>query len=83
MLARLETDTSVVMTSMVGVCVRMFLEKRDTALARFTQAFTQLTASDDKVNQVEKFLNQLYAELERDPMWISKYNFITILFFLT
>ncbi|KAB7498638.1 GTPase-activating protein and VPS9 domain-containing protein 1 [Armadillidium nasatum] len=71
LLLKLETDTSIVMTSMVNVCVRMFLEKRDESLAQFTRNFMQLTVPDEKVELVESFLGRLYSELERDPMWLS------------
>lgn len=71
-LLRLDTDTGIITTSMVNVCVRMFLEKRDHVLGQFTKSFMQLTVPDEKVELVDTFLTQLYAELERDPMWISK-----------
>lgn len=60
------------MSSIVGVCVRMFLEQREHSLSRFTHDFMLLTVPDEKVQLVENFLLQLYAELERDPMWISE-----------
>lgn len=72
LLARIDADTEVVMSSIVGVCVRMFLERREQNLSRFTHEFTVLTVPDEKVQLVENFLSQLYSELERDPMWISK-----------
>ena len=50
LLSRLLADTSLVMTSMVRTCVRLFLGRRTIELHNFTQAFTQLTASDDKVS---------------------------------
>ncbi|XP_076061882.1 GTPase activating protein and VPS9 domains 1 isoform X2 [Oratosquilla oratoria] len=71
LLSRLDVDCSVIMASLVNVCVRLFLERREQQLARFTFEFTQVTVPDEKVQLVEKFLTQLYAELERDPMWIS------------
>lgn len=61
------------MSSIVGVCVRMFLERREQSLSRFTHDFMLLTVPDEKVQLVENFLMQLYSELERDPMWISGY----------
>ncbi|XP_063878825.1 GTPase-activating protein and VPS9 domain-containing protein 1-like isoform X2 [Scylla paramamosain] len=71
LLSRIKADSVVVMSSIVGVCVRMFLERRDQCLGRFTHDFTLLTVPDEKVQLVENFLTQLYSELERDPMWIS------------
>ncbi|XP_047500303.1 GTPase-activating protein and VPS9 domain-containing protein 1-like isoform X1 [Penaeus chinensis] len=74
LLARIDADAEVVMASIVGVCVRMFLERREHNLSRFTHEFTVLTVPDEKVQLVENFLSQLYNELERDPMWISSTN---------
>ncbi|CAL4099243.1 unnamed protein product, partial [Meganyctiphanes norvegica] len=68
---RINVDANVICNSMVGLCVRLFLEKRDKVLSEFTYDFTQLTVPDEKVQLVENFLTKLYAELERDPMWIS------------
>lgn len=73
LLSRIKADSLVVMSSIVGVCVRMFLERREQCLSRFTHDFMLLTVPDEKVQLVENFLMQLYSELERDPMWISKY----------
>lgn len=72
LLSRIKADSLVVMSSIVGVCVRMFLERREQCLSRFTHDFTLLTVPDEKVQLVENFLTQLYSELERDPMWISE-----------
>ncbi|KAG0720177.1 GTPase-activating protein and VPS9 domain-containing protein 1 [Chionoecetes opilio] len=71
LLSRIKADSLVVMSSIVGVCVRMFLERREHCLGRFTRDFTILTVPDEKVQLVENFLTQLHSELERDPMWIS------------
>lgn len=68
---RINVDANVICNSMVGLCVRLFLEKRDKLLSEFTYDFTQLTVPDEKVQLVENFLTKLYGELERDPMWIS------------
>lgn len=73
LLSRIDADTAVVMSSIVGVCVRMFLERREQSLSHFTHDFTVLTVPDEKVQLVENFLSQLYSELERDPMWISEF----------
>ncbi|XP_069937394.1 GTPase-activating protein and VPS9 domain-containing protein 1 [Cherax quadricarinatus] len=75
LLSRINADGAVVMSSIVGVCVRMFLERREQSLSRFTHDFTVLTVPDEKVQLVENFLSQLFSELERDPMWISKLDF--------
>ena len=72
LLSRIKADSLVVMSSIVGVCVRMFLERRDQCLSRFTRDFTLLTVPDEKEQLVDNFLTQLYSELERDPMWISE-----------
>ncbi|XP_045595997.1 GTPase-activating protein and VPS9 domain-containing protein 1 isoform X2 [Procambarus clarkii] len=74
LLSRINADGAVVMSSIVGVCVRMFLERREQNLSRFTHDFTVLTVPDEKVQLVENFLTQLFSELERDPMWISSTN---------
>ncbi|KAK4303813.1 hypothetical protein Pmani_024199 [Petrolisthes manimaculis] len=74
LLLRISADTMVVMSSIVGECVRRFLERREQILSRFTHDFTLLTVPDEKVQLVETFLSQMYADLERDPMWISSTN---------
>ncbi|KAG7172154.1 GTPase-activating protein and VPS9 domain-containing protein 1-like [Homarus americanus] len=73
LLSRINADGAVVMSSIVGVA-RMFLERREHSLSRFTHDFTVLTVPDEKVQLIENFLSQLYSELERDPMWISSTN---------
>ena len=86
LLSRIKGDTNIIMTSMVNVCVSMFLEKRETILSDFSKEFSQLTAPDEKVDLVESFLAKLHAEVERDPMWISKFiifayfNLLTFIF---
>ncbi|KAK7074988.1 GTPase-activating protein and VPS9 domain-containing protein 1 [Halocaridina rubra] len=71
LLARINADTEVIMSSIVGVCLRMFLERREDVISHFTHKFALITDPDEKVQLVEDLLRQLYAELERDPMWIS------------
>ncbi|XP_066958236.1 GTPase-activating protein and VPS9 domain-containing protein 1 [Macrobrachium rosenbergii] len=74
LLARINADTEVIISSIVGVCLRMFLERREEIISQFTHKFALITDPDEKVQLVENLLGQLYSELERDPMWISSTN---------
>uniref|UniRef100_T1IJR9 Receptor-mediated endocytosis protein 6 homolog n=1 Tax=Strigamia maritima TaxID=126957 RepID=T1IJR9_STRMM len=68
-LDRVERDKVVCKKFMISECVRMFLEKRERAILTFVEEFQKLTVSDEKTDLVEQFLNELYKEMEADPLW--------------
>lgn len=54
---------------LVAVCVRLFLEQRESRLAQFEDDFQQLTMPDEKTDLLDSFLLSLTAEMDRDAIW--------------
>lgn len=53
----------------MAVCVRLFLERRESMVAAFSNEFQHLTLADEKNDLLNKFLETLALEMERDPVW--------------
>ncbi len=69
LLSRLEVDRKVCSQYLVSVCVRRFLEQRERLTQQFVAQFREITAADEKTSLVERFLAQLWKQLEEDPSW--------------
>ncbi|XP_046589846.1 GTPase-activating protein and VPS9 domain-containing protein 1 isoform X3 [Neodiprion lecontei] len=66
---RVKCDRDAVSSHLVSVCVRVFLEKRETSLLRFCDEFKKLTLADEKQDMVDNFLGSIHMEMDRDPIW--------------
>ncbi|KAL0133577.1 hypothetical protein PUN28_000958 [Cardiocondyla obscurior] len=68
---RVKCDRDAINNHLVSVCVRVFLEKRETFLLRFCDEFKKLTLADEKQDLVDNFLGKVHAEMDNDPIWQS------------
>ncbi|XP_043477081.1 GTPase-activating protein and VPS9 domain-containing protein 1 isoform X1 [Leptopilina heterotoma] len=71
---RVKCDRDAVNNHLVSVCVRVFLEKRETLLSRFCEEFKMLSLIDEKQDLVENFLGTIHAEMENDSIWQAASN---------
>lgn len=62
----MEMDRRVCTTYLISVCIRMFLERRDRQLSEFVGEFKSLNAADEKIALMERFLAELWSQLEAD-----------------
>ena len=82
---RVKCDRDAVNSHLVAVCVRVFLEKRESHVLRFCDEFKKLTLTDEKQDLVDNFLGKVHAEMESDCIWQGDYHndlVIMTLFFL-
>ncbi|XP_071628777.1 GTPase-activating protein and VPS9 domain-containing protein 1 isoform X3 [Temnothorax longispinosus] len=68
---RVKCDRDAINNHLVSVCVRVFLEKKETFLLRFCEEFKKLTLADEKQDLVDNFLGKVHAEMDNDPIWQS------------
>nr|XP_034194503.1 GTPase-activating protein and VPS9 domain-containing protein 1 [Osmia lignaria]XP_034194504.1 GTPase-activating protein and VPS9 domain-containing protein 1 [Osmia lignaria] len=66
---RVKCDRDAVNNHLVSVCVRVFLEKRESLLLRFCDEFKKLTLADEKQDLVDNFLSKVHAKMDNDPIW--------------
>ncbi|CAL7948132.1 unnamed protein product [Xylocopa violacea] len=66
---RVKCDRDAVNNHLVSVCVRVFLEKRESLLLRFCDEFKKLTLADEKQDLVDGFLARVHAKMDNDPIW--------------
>ncbi|XP_078044558.1 GTPase activating protein and VPS9 domains 1 [Augochlora pura] len=66
---RVKCDRDAVNNHLVSVCVRVFLEKRESLLSQFCDEFKKLTLADEKQDLVDNFLGDVHAKMENDPIW--------------
>ncbi|XP_076233243.1 GTPase activating protein and VPS9 domains 1 isoform X2 [Calliopsis andreniformis] len=66
---RIKCDRDAVNNHLVSVCVRVFLEKRESLLLRFCDEFKKLTLADEKQDLVDSFLGKVHAKMDNDPIW--------------
>ncbi|XP_076183626.1 GTPase activating protein and VPS9 domains 1 isoform X2 [Ptiloglossa arizonensis] len=66
---RVKCDRDAVNNHLVSVCVRVFLEKRESLLLRFCDEFKKLTLADEKQDLVDSFLGKVHAKMDNDPIW--------------
>ncbi|KOC65886.1 GTPase-activating protein and VPS9 domain-containing protein 1 [Habropoda laboriosa] len=66
---RVKCDRDAVNNHLVSVCVRVFLEKRESLLLRFCDEFKKLTLADEKQDLVDSFLSKVHAKMDNDPIW--------------
>lgn len=72
---RVKCDRDAVNSHLVSVCVRVFLEKRETLLSRFCEEFKKLSLPDEKLELVENFLGKIHSEMENDSIWQGIFEF--------
>lgn len=70
---RVIRDRTVVLEFLSSMCVRLFLERRESQLAKFVTEFQSLTLADEKSDILDSFLASLSTEMERDLIWRCKY----------
>ncbi|XP_011690803.1 PREDICTED: GTPase-activating protein and VPS9 domain-containing protein 1 isoform X2 [Wasmannia auropunctata] len=68
---RVKCDRDAINNHLVSVCVRVFLEKRETFLLRFCDEFKKLTLADEKQDFVNNFLKKVHDEMDNDSIWQS------------
>lgn len=66
---RVKCDRDAINNHLVSVCVRVFLEKKESLLLRFCDEFKKLTLADEKQDLVDSFLSKLHAKMDNDPIW--------------
>ncbi|XP_017887031.1 GTPase-activating protein and VPS9 domain-containing protein 1 isoform X1 [Ceratina calcarata] len=68
---RVKCDRDTINNHLVSVCVKVFLEKRESLLLRFCDEFKKLTLTDEKQDLVDNFLSTVYAKMDSDSIWQS------------
>lgn len=63
---RLRNDRDMCNRHLIMVCVRMFLEKRESTIERFQEEFCALTVVDEKIDFIDEFMSKLMDELSND-----------------
>ena len=63
---RLQVDREMTNRHLVMVCVRMFMEKRETLLIEFQEDFNSKPAADEKLELMEEFIARLMEGLKID-----------------
>ncbi|XP_017887032.1 GTPase-activating protein and VPS9 domain-containing protein 1 isoform X2 [Ceratina calcarata] len=66
---RVKCDRDTINNHLVSVCVKVFLEKRESLLLRFCDEFKKLTLTDEKQDLVDNFLSTVYAKMDSDSIW--------------
>ncbi|XP_043276370.1 GTPase-activating protein and VPS9 domain-containing protein 1 isoform X2 [Venturia canescens] len=66
---RVKCDRDAVNSHLVAVCVRVFLEKRESHVLSFCDEFKKLTLTDEKQDLVDNFLSKIHTEMESDSIW--------------
>ncbi|XP_014250925.1 GTPase-activating protein and VPS9 domain-containing protein 1 [Cimex lectularius] len=69
LLERVNREKTVILGFLSSLCVRIFLEKREEQIYKFSMEFQSLTLADEKSDLLESFLNVILDEMERDPVW--------------
>lgn len=63
---RLQTDRDMTSRHLVMVCVKMFMEKRETWINEFQEEFNLKPAADEKLELMEEFIGKLMDDLKID-----------------
>lgn len=61
--SRLRAESRTSNRYLMAMCMRLFLEKRESRIEAFQEEFLHLTVSDDKIDLVEEFIDGLMDEL--------------------
>uniref|UniRef100_A0A2R5LJJ4 Receptor-mediated endocytosis protein 6 homolog n=1 Tax=Ornithodoros turicata TaxID=34597 RepID=A0A2R5LJJ4_9ACAR len=69
LLQRTERDRTVCHNHLATLCARHFLDRREHQLQLFLRHFQRLTVADEKAQEVERFLQSLFQEMEFDQAW--------------
>lgn len=65
---RLQNDRDMCNRHLVMVCVRIFLEKRESMLIAFQEEFNSKPAADEKLEFIRELMDQLIEELKKDSV---------------
>lgn len=65
---RLQTDRDMTNRHLVMVCVRMFMERRESVINEFQQEFNLKPAADEKLELMEEFITKLMDDLKIDSI---------------
>lgn len=65
----LNKEKRVCLHNLIVVAVKLFLEGKDKALARFVKCFQKLVMSDEKVQLVDTFLSFLLDSMDKETIW--------------
>ena len=82
----MEMDRRVCNAYLISVCVRMFLERRERQLSEFVGEFRSLSAADEKIALMERFLAEIWSQLESDsssmvwPLMVSEEQQVGFIF---
>ncbi|XP_056011330.1 GTPase-activating protein and VPS9 domain-containing protein 1-like isoform X6 [Ostrea edulis] len=71
LLTRIKRDKEVCGNHLTRICVKMFIEKKESSVVRFMADFQKLTVSDEKTDHVEQFLQYLYQAMNQDSVWLA------------
>lgn len=63
---------------LVGVCVKLFLERQESLVLEFCESFSQLQLSDEKTDALDSFLQTLATEMEKDLIWQGMLQIFTL-----
>ncbi|KAK0172061.1 hypothetical protein PV328_005429 [Microctonus aethiopoides] len=66
---RVKCDRDAVNSHLVAVCVRVFLEKRESQVLRFCDEFQKLKVADEKQDLLDNFLKIIHGDMNNDAIW--------------
>lgn len=66
--SRLQNDRAMCNRHLVMVCVRMFLEKRETMIQAFQEGFNSKPAADEKLELMDELIATLMEDLKNDSV---------------
>ncbi|XP_053695142.1 receptor-mediated endocytosis protein 6 homolog [Sabethes cyaneus] len=64
----LEEESQMTIRHIIMICVKMFVEKKETAVQKFHREFTQLTVVDERKDLLNEFLDTLMDELKTNAV---------------
>ncbi|XP_062567708.1 GTPase-activating protein and VPS9 domain-containing protein 1-like isoform X3 [Saccostrea cucullata] len=69
LLSRIKRDKEVCGNHITRICVKLFIERKESSVVRFMSDFQKLTVADEKTDHVEQFLQYLYQAMNQDQVW--------------
>ncbi|KAL8612814.1 hypothetical protein ACOMHN_033484 [Nucella lapillus] len=75
MLVRVERDKEIISKHLINVCVRIFIERHERRVLQFIAQFQKLEMADEKTDQVENFLKEMYIDMMQDDLWKAANEF--------
>ncbi|XP_055544046.1 receptor-mediated endocytosis protein 6 homolog isoform X2 [Wyeomyia smithii] len=64
----LEEDSKTTIRQIVMICVKMFIEKKESSVQQFRKEFVQLTVVDERKDLLQEFLSTLMDELKTNAV---------------